>query len=463
MKRTRLSDQVAEELEKYIAEGELKPGDRLPAERTLAERLGVSRPSLREAIQKLASKNIVRTKAGGGTFISNAVEPSFVDPLLDILKKNPESRFDVLEARHAIEATAAWYAALRATNEDKEHIRKCFENMLNKHGNSDPMEEAKADAEFHLSIVKASHNPVLLHVMRGLFTLLQSSISNNLDKLYTIPKIFTPLTHQHEDLMNMVIAGKPEKARLAAQNHLIFVEDSLHDIDKDLAPIQLIQREEINVIFPQDQTCCGQPSWNSGYRDEARKVALQQVKLFSKDIPIVVPSGSCAGMMKHHYPELFKDTEHESLALSVSSRVWELTEFLVDVLDIQLKDLGNPVEVAVHTSCSARREMGVADKIEGLLQQLDNVTVLEQHHKAECCGFGGTFAVKQAEISAAMVEDKTAAIRDTGASVLVSQDCGCLLNISGSFDHQTPLAKPDSQHIATFLWSRTEQRMGDQK
>lgn len=253
MKRTRLSDQVAEELEKYIAEGELKPGDRLPAERALAERLGVSRPSLREAIQKLASKNIVLTKAGGGTFISDAVEPSFVDPLLDILKKNPESRFDVLEARHAIEATAAWYAALRATDEDKEHIRKCFDNMLNMHGNNDPMEEAKADAEFHLSIVKASHNPVLLHVMRGLFTLLQSSISNNLDKLYTIPKIFTPLTHQHEDLMNMVIAGKPEKARLAAQNHLIFVEDSLHDIDKDIARQDQSLRR-LSILAPEEHS-----------------------------------------------------------------------------------------------------------------------------------------------------------------------------------------------------------------
>lgn len=225
--------------------------------------------------------------------------------------------------------------------------------------------------------------------------------------------------------------------------------------DAGISAIQLIQREGINVIFPQDQTCCGQPSWNSGYRDEARKVALTQVELFSKDIPIVIPSGSCAGMMKHHYPELFKDTEHESQALSVSSRVWELTEFLVDVLNIQLKDLGSPVEVAVHTSCSARREMGVADKIEGLLQQLDNVKVLEQHHKAECCGFGGTFAVKQPEISAAMVTDKTAAIRETGANILVSQDCGCLLNISGAFEYQKPQAKPDSQHIATFLWERT--------
>lgn len=220
-----------------------------------------------------------------------------------------------------------------------------------------------------------------------------------------------------------------------------------------MSAMQLIQREGVRVIFPQDQTCCGQPAWNSGYRDEARQVAQKQLELFSLDIPIVVPSGSCAGMMKHHYPELFADTSMESKANEVAGRVWELTEFLVDVLQIQLEDLGEPVEVAIHTSCSARREMGVADKIEDLLQQLDQVTVLEQDHKAECCGFGGTFAIKQPEISAAMVEDKTAAIRETGAKVLVSQDAGCLMNISGAFEYQG--SGPESQHIANFLWERT--------
>ncbi|CAA6816543.1 MAG: Predicted L-lactate dehydrogenase, Fe-S oxidoreductase subunit YkgE [uncultured Thiotrichaceae bacterium] len=220
-----------------------------------------------------------------------------------------------------------------------------------------------------------------------------------------------------------------------------------------MSAMQLIQREGVRVIFPQDQTCCGQPAWNSGYRDEARQVAEKQLALFDLDIPIVVPSGSCAGMMKHHYPELFEGTVLEEKANAVAGRVWELTEFLVDVLNIQLDDLGEPVDVAIHTSCSARREMGVADKIEQLVGQLENVTVLAQEYKAECCGFGGTFAVKQPEISAAMVEDKTAAIRDTGAQVLVSQDAGCLMNISGAFEYQGD--GPESQHIANFLWERS--------
>ena len=225
-----------------------------------------------------------------------------------------------------------------------------------------------------------------------------------------------------------------------------------------VSAVQLLQREGIRVIFPQGQTCCGQPAWNSGYRDEARKVARAQLSLFPKPLPIVIPSGSCAGMMKTHYPELFKDQPDEAQALEVAGRVYELTEFLVDVLQVELRDLGEPVEVAVHTSCSARREMGVADKIESLLAQLDKVTVHEQAYKAECCGFGGTFAVKQPEISAAMVNDKTTHIRDTGATQLISQDCGCLLNINGAFEFQArqngQRAVP-GQHIAEFLWERT--------
>ena len=225
-----------------------------------------------------------------------------------------------------------------------------------------------------------------------------------------------------------------------------------------ITAMQLLQREGIKVIFPQGQTCCGQPAWNSGYRDEARTVAASQIKLYPKPLPIVVPSGSCAGMMKHHYPTLFENQPDEALAKDVAGRVYELTEFLVDVLAIKLEDLGEAVEVAVHTSCSARREMGVADKIESLLGQMQNVTVLEQAYKPECCGFGGTFAVKQPEISAAMVADKTAAIRDTGATQLVSQDCGCLMNIGGAFDFQAEKEgkrKPDVKHIAEFIWDRT--------
>ncbi len=233
MKQTRISDQIAESLTAMIARGELKPGERLPAERALASRLQVSRPSLREAIQKLNSNGLLNTRRGGGTYVCEEAEHSFIDPLLAIFKELPDSSFDVLEIRHALEGTAAYYAALRSTDNDKENIRNKFETMIGRHGVGEPIEEARADTEFHLAIVEASHNLVLLHVMRGLFTLLLSNISQNLEKLYTLPRVFQPLSNQHRRLMEAVVEGDPEKARQAAQAHLVFVEESLQQIDRE--------------------------------------------------------------------------------------------------------------------------------------------------------------------------------------------------------------------------------------
>jgi len=220
-----------------------------------------------------------------------------------------------------------------------------------------------------------------------------------------------------------------------------------------LAAMDMIKAAGVNVIYPKQQSCCGQPAFNSGYRAEALKVARNQMACFPKDIPIVVPSGSCAGMIKHHWPELFAGEYDEKQARRISARVFELTEFLVDVLNVKLDDLGAPVKVAIHTSCSARREMGVADKIESLVAQLGNVEVIEQENKAECCGFGGTFSIKQADISGAMVTDKSKAICDTGAEVLISQDCSCLMNIGGALAKQKQPQR--IMHIAQFLQERT--------
>ncbi len=230
--RRRLSDQIADQLESMIAEGSFKPGERLPAERQLSESLEVSRPSLREAIQKLSSKGLLDTRPGGGSYVTEALDPSFVNPLISILKEQPESIFDVLEIRHALEGTAAYYAALRATDEDRDNIQKKFEIMMSNHGTTDPMEEAHADVEFHLSISEAAHNIVLLHVMRGLFSLLTMSVAHNLGKIYTLPQIFQPLSRQHENIMRAVVDGDPDRARTAAQDHLVFVEESLQRIDQ---------------------------------------------------------------------------------------------------------------------------------------------------------------------------------------------------------------------------------------
>ena len=219
-----------------------------------------------------------------------------------------------------------------------------------------------------------------------------------------------------------------------------------------LSAMRLIRDAGVRVIYPKNQTCCGQPAFNSGYRVEALKVARALMQCFPRDLPIVVPSGSCGGMIRKHWPELFAGQPDEAQARAIAGRTYELTEFLVDQLQIELNDLGQPIQVAIHTSCSARREMGVADRIESLVAQLGQVEVLEQERKPECCGFGGTFAVKQADISGAMVKDKTDSLRQTGAERVISQDCGCLMNIGGALQKQGE--GPDTQHIAEFLWER---------
>ena len=220
-----------------------------------------------------------------------------------------------------------------------------------------------------------------------------------------------------------------------------------------IAGIKLIQSQGVNVIFPPEQSCCGQPAYNSGFPAEAMDVARKQIEIFHKSYPIVVPSGSCAGMMKHHYPELFANDPDLDRVKEFSARIFELTEFLVHVLNISLEDQGSPVKVAWHSSCHALREMQVTDDSKSLIRQLNNVELIELQHEEECCGFGGTFALKYPEISEAIVKDKTQDVIQTGASHLLTGDCGCLMNITGALNFQNN--KVNGQHIAEFLWERT--------
>jgi len=220
-----------------------------------------------------------------------------------------------------------------------------------------------------------------------------------------------------------------------------------------LAGMQLIRRAGVRVIYPRNQSCCGQPAFNSGYRDEALAVARAQLACFPQEHPIVVPSASCAGMLRHHWPELFRGEPDAARAGAVAARTYELTEFLVDVLDLRLQDLGEPTRIAIHTSCSARREMSVGDRIESLVGQLHNVTLVPHDHATECCGFGGTFAIKQPDVSGAMVQAKCDALQASGAQSVISQDCGCLMNIGGALERQQ--RDLPTRHIAEFLLERT--------
>ena len=219
-----------------------------------------------------------------------------------------------------------------------------------------------------------------------------------------------------------------------------------------LDAVSLLERAGLRVHFPEAQTCCGQPAYTSGQPDEARDVARQQLSLFPEPWPIVLPSGSCAGMIRHHYPQLFSGTAEESLAEDVSRRTWELSEFLADVLKVELTDIGAPTSVALHTSCSARRETGALAATRTLLGQLDGVTLKIQDHESECCGFGGMFSVRHPEIAGGIVRDKVAAINGCGARSMVTGDCGCMLNITG---HAQKVGCPiQGQHLASFLLER---------
>lgn len=226
----------------------------------------------------------------------------------------------------------------------------------------------------------------------------------------------------------------------------------LFDPESGMAAMELLRLAGITPIFPQGQSCCAQPAFNSGHAEDARDVARAQLALFPKDIPIVVPSGSCAGMIKHHWPEMFAGRPEEAAARRIAERVVELSDFLLGLRDLALVDKGPPVTVTWHGSCHARREMGITDQPKQLLARLSNVTLVAMARESECCGFGGTFAVRFDDVSGAMVADKCAAAEDTGADILLSGDLGCLMNITGALEKAGRPLK--TRHFARFLLDR---------
>ncbi len=219
-----------------------------------------------------------------------------------------------------------------------------------------------------------------------------------------------------------------------------------------LATVALLEHFGHTVHFPLGQTCCGQPAFNSGYREEALAVASQQIQQFTQDWPVVVPSGSCAAMLRHDYPALFAGHALEERARALAGRVLELGEFLLAKPASAFVDHGPPVTVVVHDSCSTRRALGAAGNSLKLLARLAGVTAVEPARAWECCGFGGTFAVKQATLSATMTEDKCQALDETRAERLLSGDCGCLMNLNGRLEKTGRSLR--GEHLASFLLRR---------
>lgn len=227
VKQPKISDVIMGQLETMILEGTLKPGQRLPPERELAIQFGVSRPSLREAMQKLAVKGLLNSRQGGGSYVSENIGGTFSDPLLELFRTHPEAQYDLLEFRHAMEGVTAYYAALRSTAADKELIRQRYSELEAHHAAKAFDKEVDADVEFHLAIAEATHNMVLLHMMRALFSLLREHIWENLQNIYPKADYRDRIHQQHKMLMEAVVSGQPESARKAAHHHLSYVEDAL--------------------------------------------------------------------------------------------------------------------------------------------------------------------------------------------------------------------------------------------
>ncbi len=233
VKHPKVSDAVMNQIEEMILDGTFSPGGRLPPERELASRFGVSRPSLREAVQKLIARGLLTSRQGGGTYVVETLGSSLSDPLITLFETHPEAQYDLLEFRYALEGVSAYYAALRGTDADKEKIRQCYEELQRCHDLRMFEEEVKADVAFHLSIASATHNTVLLHMMRALFSLLSHHIGDNLSKIYPKPEYRRSIHEQHGLLLSAIEASNPDLAKQAVQDHLTFVEDALQEQGKE--------------------------------------------------------------------------------------------------------------------------------------------------------------------------------------------------------------------------------------
>ncbi|MFV0126847.1 (Fe-S)-binding protein [Streptomyces sp. HMX112] len=214
-----------------------------------------------------------------------------------------------------------------------------------------------------------------------------------------------------------------------------------------VATVTLLERLGVEVDFPAGQTCCGQPQYNTGYRREARTLVRRTAQAFEGHSRVVTPSASCAAMVRDGYPRLGER--------ALGPRVYELTEFLVDVLGVTDVGAYYPHTVTYHPSCHGLRVLGLGDRPRRLLAAVEGLELVELPGERECCGFGGTFAVKNAAVSVAMGRDKAHAAARTGAEVLCAADNSCLMHIGGVLRRQG--AGTRVAHIAEILASTREE------
>jgi L-lactate dehydrogenase complex protein LldE len=218
------------------------------------------------------------------------------------------------------------------------------------------------------------------------------------------------------------------------------------------ATVELLKRLGCEIDFPEAQTCCGQPAYNSGYVKEAKEAMKHMIRTFEHADYVVTPSGSCATMLKE-YPRVFQgDREWELKAKALADKTYELTQFIVDVLKVE--DVGAKFQgrATYHTSCHMTRLLGVKEAPFKLLKNVKGLELVLLPHAYQCCGFGGTFSVKMGTISEQMVDEKIEHIEEVNVDYLIGADCGCLMNIGGRLMRQGKTIKV--MHIAEVLNSR---------
>lgn len=221
------------------------------------------------------------------------------------------------------------------------------------------------------------------------------------------------------------------------------------------AAVKLLEQAGCTVEVPSAQTCCGQPAFNSGDRADAKAIALRVIAAFAGYDYVVAPSGSCAGMIRQHYPELFADDPvNLRRAQELAARSWELVSFLVDVRGMKEVAARWKGAAAYHDACSGLRELGVRGQPRRLLASVEGLRLCELPDAEVCCGFGGTFCVKYPDISDKMVDDKAADIVATGAEAVLAGDLGCLLNIAGKLSRRGE--RIEVRHVAEILAGMTE-------
>ncbi|EGQ8230811.1 pyruvate dehydrogenase complex transcriptional repressor PdhR [Vibrio parahaemolyticus] len=233
IRQPKLSDVIEQELERLIVEGTLSPGQQLPPERELAKQFDVSRPSVREAIQRLEAKRLLTRRQGGGTFVSENIWKSFSDPLLNLLSSHSETQLDLLESRHAMEGISAYFAALRGTEEDFARIQGRLERISKEQANNDIEAESAEVMQFLIAITEAAHNVVLLHIVRSLAPLLEQNILQNFKLLRRRPEAVEKVSKHRANIVDAIVSGQPEKAREMSHSHLAYIEETLLDLTRE--------------------------------------------------------------------------------------------------------------------------------------------------------------------------------------------------------------------------------------